>query len=49
MRKLKLARGVSGNHTMHMAAIRAGEGVRRAQQGNQRWTPGAVPVWGGMQ
>ena len=47
MRKPKLARGVSGNHTMHMAAIGAVGGARRAQQGNHRWTPGAVPVWGG--
>ena len=47
MRKPKLARGVNGNHTIHMAAVGAVGGARRAQQGNQRWTPGAVPVWGG--
>ena len=41
------ARVKVGNHTTDIISALEVEEAMTAQQVNQRWTPGAVPVWGG--
>ena len=41
------ARVKAGNHTRDIVSALEVEEGRTTQQDNQRWTPGAVPVWGG--